>query len=64
MGGITSWEDAIEFILAGASAVGVGTGLFRNPLVVLDILEGITTFMRENGIARLDSLRGQVVLPS
>jgi len=62
MGGINSWEDVIEFILAGSSAVGVGTGLFRNPLVVMDILEGITTFLKENGIERLDSLRGQVVL--
>jgi dihydroorotate dehydrogenase (NAD+) catalytic subunit len=64
MGGVTSWEDVIEFILAGSWAVGVGTGLFRSPLVVLDILEGITAFMKENSIARLDSLRGQVVLPS
>ena len=64
MGGINSWEDVIEFILAGSSAVGVGTGLFRNPLVVMDILEGITAFLKENGIERLDSLRGQVELPS
>ena len=64
MGGIASCEDVIEFILAGSTAVGVGTGLFRNPLVVIDILEGITAFMEENGIARLDSLRGKVVLPS
>jgi dihydroorotate dehydrogenase (NAD+) catalytic subunit len=63
MGGITSWEDVIEFILAGSSAVGVGTGLFNSPLVVMDILEGITAFMEDNGIERLDSLRGQVVLP-
>ena len=62
MGGINSWEDVIEFILAGSSAVGVGTGLFRNPLVVMDILEGITTFLKENGIERLDSLCGQVEL--
>ena len=64
MGGITSWEDVIEFVLAGSSAVGVGTSLFRNPLVVLDILDGINTFLKENGIDRLDSLCGQVVLPS
>jgi dihydroorotate dehydrogenase (NAD+) catalytic subunit len=64
MGGIVSWQDVIEFILAGSSAVGVGTGLFRNPLVVKDILEGLTAFMNENGIASLDSLRGRVVLPS
>jgi dihydroorotate dehydrogenase (NAD+) catalytic subunit len=63
MGGITSWEDVIEFILAGSSAVGVGTILFRNPLIVVDILEGITAFLKENGLERLDSLRGQVVLP-
>jgi len=62
MGGINSWEDVIEFILAGSSAVGVGTGLFHNPLVVMDILEGITTFLKENGIERLNSLRGQIAL--
>jgi dihydroorotate dehydrogenase (NAD+) catalytic subunit len=63
MGGINSWEDVIEFILAGSSAVGVGTGLFRNPLVVMEILEGIAAFMAERSIERLESLRGQVVLP-
>lgn len=64
MGGIVSWEDVIEFILAGSSAVGIGTGLFPNPLVVPDILEGITAFMIENGIERLDALRGRIVLPN
>jgi dihydroorotate dehydrogenase (NAD+) catalytic subunit len=63
MGGVNSWEDVIEFILAGSSAVGVGTGLFPNPLIVEDILQGITAFLKENDVERLESLRGQVVLP-
>jgi dihydroorotate dehydrogenase (NAD+) catalytic subunit len=62
MGGINTWEDVIEFILAGSTAVGIGTGLFPNPLLVKDILDGIQTFMRDKGLEHLDQLRGQVLL--
>jgi dihydroorotate dehydrogenase (NAD+) catalytic subunit len=63
MGGVMTWEDAIEFILAGATAVGVGTALFRDPWVVFEILDGIETYMAEKGISRLDEIRGKVKLP-
>ena len=47
MGGITTAEDAIEFILAGASAVSVGTANFFNPTATVEIVEGIETYMHE-----------------
>jgi dihydroorotate dehydrogenase (NAD+) catalytic subunit len=63
MGGIMTWEDAIEFILAGATAVGVGTALLRDPWVVLDILRGVSDYLEGRGIERLSDLRGKVILP-
>jgi dihydroorotate dehydrogenase (NAD+) catalytic subunit len=62
MGGVMTWEDAIEFILAGATAVGVGTALFRNPWVVFEIIKGIEKYMEAKGIRRLDEIRGKVKL--
>ena len=53
MGGIVTGEDALEFILAGASAVAVGTANFINPRATLDVLDGIEAFMREQKIGRL-----------
>ncbi|MBI5409462.1 MAG: dihydroorotate dehydrogenase [Nitrospirae bacterium] len=60
MGGITSAEDAIEFILAGASAVAVGTANFINPKATIDIIEGIKSFMSAEGIKSLKELIGAV----
>jgi dihydroorotate dehydrogenase (NAD+) catalytic subunit len=60
LGGVMTWEDAIEFILAGATAVGVGTALFRNPWVVFEMINGIERYMEAKGIARLDEIRGKV----
>ena len=57
-GGITSASDAIEFIMAGASAVQVGSATFSNPRASLDILEGIKEFMQEEGINKLTELIG------
>jgi dihydroorotate dehydrogenase (NAD+) catalytic subunit len=48
-GGVTTAEDAIEFLMAGASAVQVGTATFRNPRAALDILEGIEAWMQDKG---------------
>lgn len=45
MGGITTWQDAVEFILAGASAVAVGTANFVNPMVPIEIIEGLKTYL-------------------
>jgi len=57
-GGITSSRDAIEFIMAGASAIQVGTASFSNPRAPLDVLEGIEEFMRKEGIKDIAELIG------
>jgi dihydroorotate dehydrogenase (NAD+) catalytic subunit len=57
-GGITTAEDALEFILAGASAVQVGTANFSNPRAPLDVLEGIEKFMEKEGIKDIAELIG------
>jgi dihydroorotate dehydrogenase (NAD+) catalytic subunit len=45
MGGITTWQDAVEFILAGASAVAIGTANFVNPMAPIEIIEGLKTYL-------------------
>lgn len=57
-GGITSAGDAIEFIMAGASAVQVGSATFSNPRASLDILEGIEQFLEKEGINKLTEIIG------
>jgi len=57
-GGIASASDALEFILAGASAIQVGTATFANPRAPLDVLEGIEDFMVEEGVHQLSELIG------
>ncbi|GAI05760.1 unnamed protein product [marine sediment metagenome] len=57
-GGITTASDAIEFIMAGASAIQVGTASFTNPRAPLDVLEGIEQFMKKEGINNLTDLIG------
>lgn len=57
-GGITTASDAIEFIMAGASAIQVGTASFLNPRAPFDVLEGIEQFMKEEGINNLTDLIG------
>jgi len=57
-GGINSASDAIEFIMAGASAIQVGTASFTNPRAPFDILQGIEQFMEKEGIASLANLIG------
>lgn len=63
IGGVMTWEDAIEYILAGSTAVGVGTALFQDPWVVFDIIEGISGYLEKNGLNRLDDIRGKIKLP-
>jgi len=45
MGGITNWQDAVEFILAGATAVAIGTANFVNPMAPIEIIEGLKTYL-------------------
>jgi dihydroorotate dehydrogenase (NAD+) catalytic subunit len=58
MGGIMNAEDALEFIIAGASAVAVGTANFIHPTVSVDIIDGITAFLAQEHIADISSIRG------
>lgn len=60
MGGIQSAEDAIEFILAGASAVSVGTANFHNPAVTMEVIEGIERYMERYGFATVEEMVGIV----
>ena len=60
-GGISSVEDALEFIIAGASTIGVGTALFFDPLLCNKINEGIVAYLSENNLDGLDSLVGSLI---
>jgi len=61
-GGITNAEDALEFIIAGASAVGVGTALFYDPLVCKKINEGILDYLHRHDLPSVDRLVGTLQL--
>ncbi len=60
MGGITTAEDALEFLLAGATAVAVGTANFRNPTATLEVIDGIEEYMRRQNVADIRDLIGAV----
>ncbi len=60
MGGIVSAEDALEFLLAGATAVAVGTANFRNPRATLDVIEGIDAYMQRQHVEDIRTLIGAV----
>lgn len=60
MGGIASADDAIEFLLAGASAVSVGTANFVNPGVTAEIVKGIETYMDRYGFNTVSEMVGIV----
>lgn len=60
MGGIASAEDALEFIMAGATAVSIGTANFNHPTVTLEVIEGIRNYMEKNHILDISELIGCV----
>jgi dihydroorotate dehydrogenase (NAD+) catalytic subunit len=62
MGGIRSVEDVVEFVLAGASAVSIGTATFGNPLATSEILDALPVWLAEHGHRSLNELRGAVRL--
>lgn len=59
-GGISTWQDAIEFLIAGADLLSVGTANFVNPSATLDILKGIESYCQKNKIPTIDALRGSL----
>lgn len=58
MGGISSTEDALEFIMAGASMVSLGTGIFFNPVLPVEVAEGLQKYCEKNNIENINELVG------
>ncbi|MBO5275168.1 MAG: dihydroorotate dehydrogenase [Clostridia bacterium] len=61
MGGVATAEDAIEIMMAGADAVGVGTAMFKNPMAPIEIRDGIERWCEEHGIADVKEITGSVI---
>lgn len=57
MGGICTWHDAVEFFMAGADAISIGTANFVNPYTPLEILKGLENFMQEKSIVNISSMK-------
>ena len=62
MGGITTWEEALEFILCGAHAVAVGTANFLSPDTSLQIIKGLEKYCQDKGLSHIHELRGKLEL--
>lgn len=60
MGGIATWQDAVEMMMAGASAIQVGAALFTNPYAPIEIIDGLNRYLDENGIASVNEIVGTV----
>lgn len=60
LGGITTWEDAIEFIMAGATGIQIGTANFMNPMVAVEIIQGMNKFLIKENIKNIEEIRGIV----
>lgn len=60
LGGISTWQDAVEMLLAGAAALQIGTVLFTDPYAPVKIAEGLSRFMDENGVQSVSELTGAV----
>lgn len=58
MGGVDTWEDVVKFIMAGAHLVQFGTVSFMNPMAGRQLVEGLESFMKKQGISSLDEIRG------
>ena len=61
MGGISTWKDAVEMLMAGATALQIGTVLFSDPYAPVKITEGLNRFLDENGVKSVTELTGTVV---
>ena len=60
LGGIMNWKDAVEFILAGASAVEIGTANFIDPAITVKISEGIDDYLNRHGLSSIKDLIGKL----
>ncbi len=64
MGGIQRWQDAVEFLLAGATGLAVGTALFLDPNIPVQILEGLRNFLSRKGKKDVRELIGGLQAPA
>lgn len=64
IGGVGSWSDALQYILAGASLVGIGTAMLRDPRVPERVVRDLTRWCRTNGVDRLSDLTGSLTVSS
>ena len=60
IGGICTWQDAVEFIMAGATALQVGTMNFVNPNTMIEVIDGLEAFMKRKGYATIEDMRGLI----
>lgn len=60
MGGIAKWQDAVEMMLAGASAIQVGTAMFADAYAPVKIIDGLNKYLDDNGIASVSDIVGKV----
>ncbi len=58
MGGISSYEDAVEFIMAGATLVSLGTALFPNPVLPIEVRDGLQKYAEEHNLENIQDIRG------
>ncbi|MCR5046944.1 MAG: dihydroorotate dehydrogenase [Treponema sp.] len=59
LGGIARWQDAIEYIMAGAAAVQIGSAKFTNPFVMNEVIDGIREFMKSHGYRTIKEMQGK-----
>ena len=62
MGGIRSWQDAVEFFLAGASAVAVGTANFTDPAVTMKVADGLEKYLQDRNLNGINDIIGKIIL--
>lgn len=58
IGGITTWQDAIEFIMAGATCIQIGTSSFMNPTLAVDVIDGMEAYLEKNHIENIREIQG------
>lgn len=58
IGGLSTWQDIVEFVMVGASAVEVGTATFANPLAMISMIDGLEAYMKRKGFKSLEDFKG------
>lgn len=64
IGGIATWLDAVEFLIAGATAVQIGTANYYDPTCTIKIIDGLTSYCQQQGLENISQLRGTMIKPT